>query len=158
VDREPMSDLVERLRKAAQEVAAEGHFGWGNRMQIAAARIEELERVLAEERRNMDATMQGWDKLCGQLNDQDQRIEELERALRELEEQLSVYLRGALPSGAASRTYTEERLLPALNEARAVLERGQQPSAAESVGEEIENVAIVTRTVKAGQGRVEGEP
>jgi hypothetical protein len=24
-------DLVKRLREAAQEVAAEGHFGWGTR-------------------------------------------------------------------------------------------------------------------------------
>jgi hypothetical protein len=118
VDREPMSDLDKRLREAAQEVAAEGHFGWGNRMQIAADRIEELERALSE---------------CAApfiIGDQDGiRHEEIAREFNR-----------------------RQRV------ARAVLERGEQPSAAESVGEEIENVAIVTRTVRAGQGRVEGEP
>jgi hypothetical protein len=70
------------------------------------------------------------------------RIEELERAL----ENLCIHVGMGWETDGVLET------------ARAVLEKGKQPGAAESVGEEFENVAIVTRTVKAGQGRVEGEP
>jgi hypothetical protein len=125
-----MSDLVEQLLAAAQEIAAAGHFGWGNRMQIAAARIEELERL-----RSAEAAEAARVQLA--MNDE---IEELERFVRKF-------------ADAGPREW-----LGLQEEARAVLEKGKQPSAAESIGEEIENVAIVTRTVKAGQGRVEGEP
>ena len=40
--------LVERLREAANEIAIEGAAGWGNTCADAAARIEELERQLAD--------------------------------------------------------------------------------------------------------------
>jgi DNA repair exonuclease SbcCD ATPase subunit len=91
VDREPMSDLVKRLREAAQEVAAEGHFGWGNRMQIAADRIEELERALrfivdlVERLKQVQYEVSAFDgHLAAMIGDAMDRIEELERALENL--------------------------------------------------------------------------
>jgi predicted transcriptional regulator len=96
------------------------------------ARIEELERL-----RSAEAAEAARVQLA--MNDE---IEELERAL----ENLCIHVGMGWETDGVLET------------ARAVLEKGKQPGAAESVGEEIENVAIVTRTVKAGQGRVEGEP
>ncbi len=37
-----MTDLVERLRIAAIEIAAENHYGWGNTCTDAADEIERL--------------------------------------------------------------------------------------------------------------------
>ena len=36
------TDLVSILRQQAQEIADEGHVGWGNTMQVAAAEIARL--------------------------------------------------------------------------------------------------------------------
>jgi hypothetical protein len=91
-----------------------------------------------------------WDLLVARSTELQARIEELERALLKATDKLE---RCIVYSGTDAEFATL-----AVEEFRAVLEKGKQPSAAESVGEEIENVAIVTRTVTAGQGRVEGEP
>ena len=48
-----MSDLVERLRIAAIEIAAENHYGWGNTCTDAADEIERLQAQL-DARRNID--------------------------------------------------------------------------------------------------------
>lgn len=49
-------DIVKTLRAQADEIAKDGHAGWGNTMQDAALRIEELEVRLAEAERE-NATM-----------------------------------------------------------------------------------------------------
>jgi hypothetical protein len=41
-------DIQSLLRQAADEIASEGHNGWGNLMTSAADHIEALERQLAE--------------------------------------------------------------------------------------------------------------
>jgi ribulose-5-phosphate 4-epimerase/fuculose-1-phosphate aldolase len=51
-----VSELVERLREQAQEIAAANHYGWGNTMQEAANRIEELERRVRYYEFQNDAT------------------------------------------------------------------------------------------------------
>jgi hypothetical protein len=107
---------------------------------LLKARIEELERL-----RSAEAAEAARVQLA--MNDE---IEELERALRD-----------ALELADDLRSYTHDwdwKYGEYWDRTRAVLEKDKQPSATGSVGEEIENVAIVTRTVKAGQGRVEGEP
>jgi polyhydroxyalkanoate synthesis regulator phasin len=71
-----VSELVERLREQAQEIAAANHYGWGNTMQEAANRIEELERRVRYYEFQNDA-----DKI---MTNQKQRIEELEREVAEL--------------------------------------------------------------------------
>jgi hypothetical protein len=107
-----------------------------------------------------------WDLLVARSAELKVRTEELERTL-DYAEELERVLRGVLAVKCTCHTARRERGLvdpycdyctPSQVEARAVLEKGRQPSAAEPGGEEIENVAIVTRTVKAGQGRVKGEP
>jgi hypothetical protein len=127
---EAMSDLVERLRQIEFWPSVFDPPVIQRAAKQAAARIEELERL-----RSAEAAEAARVQLA--MNDE---IEELERFVRKF-------------ADAGPREW-----LGLQEEARAVLEKGKQPSAAGSVGEEIENVAIVTRTVKAGQGRVEGEP
>lgn len=46
--RSPLEDLVGRLREAANEIARNGHAGWGNQMTEAADEIERLQDELCE--------------------------------------------------------------------------------------------------------------
>jgi len=48
-DHEPI-EIIDTLRKQAQEIADACHAGWGNTMTLAAERIEELEAQLEAER------------------------------------------------------------------------------------------------------------
>jgi hypothetical protein len=147
-----MSDLVERLRQ---------HVGSMFRLNNEAAdRIEELERA------NKELLALAQYRQAARTED-GVRIEELERALRDdadhferIERKALHWMKVCANSEIAEGRWSDIKRWAGhrAREARAVLEKGKQPSAAESVGEEIENVAIVTRTVKAGQGRVEGEP
>jgi predicted nuclease with TOPRIM domain len=131
-----MSDLVERARKFAKWGLYGGEPVDRSDFTAWADRIEELERERAHAEEQYKIVLDSYAAENQRFHD---RIEELERF--------------------AGFALDERNTAFAIREqARAVLEKGKQPSAAESGGEEIENVAIVTRTVKAGQGRVEGEP
>jgi hypothetical protein len=76
-----MSDLTDTLRKAARDIAEQGHFGWGNSSSDAADRIEALEAVLRQARscaypvsKNIDPRGHRWsdaylDQLLPAIND-----------------------------------------------------------------------------------------
>jgi ribulose-5-phosphate 4-epimerase/fuculose-1-phosphate aldolase len=51
-----MSDLTDTLRKAARDIAEQGHFGWGNSSSDAADRIEALEAALRQAREALIAS------------------------------------------------------------------------------------------------------
>lgn len=47
--------IIEDLQRTAKEIRAEGHLGWGNVCDDAAARIAELTGLLREISENFDA-------------------------------------------------------------------------------------------------------
>ena len=56
-----MTDLIEKLLQQADEIADEGHAGWGNTMRNAAAELTALRESHA---RLLDAVNAGWENRC----------------------------------------------------------------------------------------------
>lgn len=60
-----MSDIIDLLRSQAQEIADEGHDGWGNTMIEAAATIARITEELAEAKRKYEKSYDCHGMMCG---------------------------------------------------------------------------------------------